>query len=263
MKSYKSVILLVLLAAMMLMVLSCSKESKPTIPNFEEDSATLWDYNNSLWFNLDYDYARLGSARAFITLSAKGVDPTTTLKINGQPITFEITTNYTEGKVYDGAYIDLNTTQPVNYEIVNLNGKTYSGIVTLPDEVTGNFPDFVPTNNYPASWAYAGTTSPDIQTITAYASNEALQQNSFTREIAGILRDYTLNKSMWESLGPLSQFKFQVNAIVYKRAHGDKVLTIGSSNDYKSWSNVPDETSAKPKMDMNQTLKLIQKDIAK
>jgi len=258
------IFLLVILAVLALSVLSCSKESKPTIPNFEEFSPTLWEYTNSLWFDLDYNADKLGPATADIWLSVKGLAPNATLKVNNQMITFDYYDTYTEGRVYGGASIELNTTQPVNYEIVNVGGKTYSGIMTLPDEVNGNFPVFMENNNYPASWAYAGAADPQIQVINAYAeATDTAQSHYFTKEIPGEQRDYTLLKSMWDALTPLDHFRFQTNAIVYKRAHGDKVLTIGSSYDYYSWYNGDKGSATRTPLDKNQVLELIQKDIAK
>lgn len=257
------IVLLVILAVLALSVLSCSKESKPTIPNFEEFNPTLWEYTNSLWFDLDYD-SKLGAATADIWLSAKGDMPNATLEVNNQMITFEFYDTYTEGRVYGGASIELNTTQPVNYEIVNVGGKTYSGIITLPDEINGNFPAFMENNNYPASWTYAGAKDPQIQVISASASSQNTgQSHYFTKEIPGEQRDYTLLKSMWEALAPLDYFRFQTNAIVYKRAHGDKVLTVGYSYDNYSWYPPVKAKTSRTLLDKNQILELIQADIAK
>ena len=254
----------VILAVLALSVLSCSKESKPTIPNFEEFSPTLWEYTNSLWFDLDYNDSKLGPATAEIWLSVKGEMPSATLKVNNQMINFAYYDTYTEGRVYGGASIELNTTQPVNYEIVNVGGKTYSGIMTLPDEITGNFPSFMENNNYPASWAYAGEDDPQIQVITASAeSQDNGPSHYFTKEIPGEQRDYTLLKSMWEALTPLEYFRFQTNAIVYKRAHGDKVLTIGYSYDNYTWYAASQAKAQRIPLNKIQILELIQADLAK
>ena len=145
-----------------------------------------------IWFDLDYQDTKLGPADVNIWFSVKGEDKTATLKINSQEINFTDVFSYTEGKIYSGATLAVNTTQLVTYEILDNTGKRYTGNMILPDEVTGNFPDFNPNNNFAPSWVYGGDSlnppkSPDFQLVYAWAMAEDTSDTRvYMRQLDGI-----------------------------------------------------------------------------
>ncbi len=271
------------LVVMAFFMLSCSDDDGPTAPetpNFENFSPYMWDYNSVLWFELDYQDAKSGIAGIYVSLSAKGANPSATLKINSIPVIFANETSYTEGRIYDmGAYaagpIQISTTQPVTYEIVYKedvtatgNGTTYSGTMSLPDEVTGNFPSFVATNNFAPNWVMGtGNTAPNMVLLTAEAAKVDGDDNwtslSYVRQKAGTETNDVLLASFWQSLLPLNFFSYDINPIVYEMKNSNKLLTVGISNDGYQWMEIGQRSAPKPKHKFRQVMEAIHADINK
>lgn len=225
---------MVIVSILALSLLSCSTDETPTTPNFETVVPDyVWDYNHVIWFYLDYFNPTKGLANVEIVMSAKGENPNATLKIGTQNITFEDITSSSEGKVYYGGEIDLNTEQPVSYEIVN-NGKTYSGnISALPREISvSTWPTFTENINYSASWAI--TPDPDFHVITAYAGGTDPDLYHI-RQIEGDVKTYTLLQSFWAPVIPVEWFEFVINAISYERMNSNKVLIVGQTETGYNW----------------------------
>ena len=119
MKKFSIMLLLMVLAMSALLISSCSK---PTVPNFEELGigvpASVWEYEHTVWFDINYVDMDKGSANVNIWMSAKGENPNATLKIVNKNIVFDTVLSYTHGKIYYGGdYELLNMDQPVAYEI--------------------------------------------------------------------------------------------------------------------------------------------------
>ncbi len=219
-----------------------------------------------IWFDLDYQDTKLGPADVNIWFSVKGEDKTATLKINSQEINFTDVFSYTEGKIYSGATLAVNTTQLVTYEILDNTGKRYTGNMILPDEVTGNFPDFNPNNNFAPSWVYGGDSlnppkSPDFQLVYAWAMAEDTSDTRvYMRQLDGIQRNYTLLSTFWQPLTPLGEFFFSVWPITYKMVNGNKVLTVGTSYDAYCWCPEPPELVQPPRVKFSDIMELIHQD---
>ena len=116
MKKFSIILLLMVLAMSALLISSCSK---PTVPNFEELGeigvpASVWEYEHTVWFDINYVDMDKGSANVNIWMSAKGENPNATLKIVNKNIVFDTVLSYTHGKIYYGGdYELLNMDQPV------------------------------------------------------------------------------------------------------------------------------------------------------
>lgn len=265
MKNYTRVALLIVLGLTMIFVLSCSKDDKPTTPNFEDFAPYVWDYDHVLWFDVDYDYtnAKLGNALAGINLSAKGEDADVILKINNVPVDFQYVESYTQGKFYSDAHVELNTNQQVTYEINN-NGKKYTGTIDvgeLPDEVDGAFPDFIYANNYAPTWSIFGDIDPKFQMIYAGVAGEN-QSREYSRQIDGDERNHLLLSSFWQGIGEVDYFNFDVSAILYKLRNSNKVLTVGVSYDsYYWWADWNKAETPSPKAKLADVMEMIHKDM--
>ena len=255
MKTYVRILMILGLALVLFSAISCSKDSKPTTPNFEEFAPYVWDYENVLWFNLSYD-TKLGAAVANVWLTSKGMDDVSVLKINNQDIDFDYMQSYTEGKFYSGGFVEINTTQPVTYEITK-GDKEYTGNMELPDEVMGNFPAYVETNNFAPSWSITGDIDPDFQLVSSYISGEDGIDRNYVRQIAGSERNYSLLSTFWQDMIPISEFGFAVEAIVYKMKNSNKVLTVGVSSDDYYWGNDSKTSPVVRKANSNKILELI------
>jgi hypothetical protein len=249
------------LALFMLLAFSCTTDNKPTTPNFEDFSPYVWDYDSVIWFDLDYD-VKLGAASVDLWLSAKGEGVAASLKINNQPVAFQYEDHFTGGKIYSGASIEINTTQPVTYEITR-NGKKSTGNMELPDMVTGNFPAYAAANNFAPSWTIVGDISPSFQVINSYAEGENGDSRAYTKQIAGDERNFSLLSTFWQDVVPIDYFSFDINAITYKMKNNNKVLTVGVSNDDYLWSMTKNSLQRHPRMKVSQCMDLIHKDMQK
>lgn len=260
MKNLIRVMLLLVIGISVFMVTSCSKTTEP---NFEEPmiSSALWDYDNVVWFDLDYEEPTKGIAHVYIWMSAKGENPNTTLKIGTQTISFDYVNSYTDGKVYGGGEYSLNTDQPVTYEINN-GGKTYTGSVSiLPKKVeVSTWPDFNPSNNYSVNWSIAK--DPQLNVIAAYfAGNNKVEE--YARQILGTQKNYTLLQSTWAQYAPLNYFEFGINSIGYERLNKKKVLIAGVSSAWTWWDSNPEKGSKTPKAQPFRFFDQVIEDIAK
>ncbi len=260
MKNLIRVMLLLGIGISVFMVTSCSKTTEP---NFEEPmiSSVLWDYDNVVWFDLDYHEPLKGIANVYIWMSAKGENPNATLKIGTQNINFNYVTSSTDGKIYGGGEYSLNTDQPVTYEINN-GGKTYTGSVSiLPKKVeVSTWPDFNPNNNYSVNWSIAK--DPQFHVISAYFDGNS-KVVDYLRQIPGTQKNYTLLQSNWSQYTPLSGFEFAINAVGYERLNKKKVLIAGVSTAWTWWANEPEKGSRTPKTEPFRFFDQIAQDIAK
>lgn len=274
---------ILLLLGMAVFMLSCSDDDGPTAPdtpNFENFSPYMWDYNSVLWFDLDYQDTKSGIAEIYVSISAKGANPSATLKVNNIPVVFANETSYTEGRIYDmGAYatgpIQISTTQPVTYEIVykedaaaSGEGTTYEGQMALPDEVTGNFPSFVATNNFAPNWVMGtGNTEPDFILVSAEAAKVDDDDNwtslNYIRQKDGAETNDMLLASFWQSLLPLNFFSYDINPVVYEMKDNYKVLTVGISNDSYQWMEIGKNAAPAPKSKFRKVMEAIHADLNK
>ncbi len=261
MKKNVRILSLGVLALIALLAFSCTTDNKPTTPNFEDFSPYIWDYDSVIWFDLDYD-VKLGAASVDLWLSAKGEEVVSSLKINNQPVEFEYEDHFTGGKIYSGASIDINTTQPVTYEITR-NGKKSTGNMELPDMITGNYPAYSATNNFAPSWTITGAIDPSFQVINSNAEGENGASRSFTKQIAGDERNFSLLSTFWEDVAPIDYFSFDINAVTYKMKNNNKVLTVGVSNDHYIWSMTKNNESRHQGVKVSQFMDLIHQDMQK
>ena len=236
---------ILILVGLSIFMLSCSKDNNgptaPETPNFEDISPYIWDYNCMLWFDLDYDTAKSGIADIDVMLTAKGAESTATLKVNSIPVVFDYEDRYTAGRIYSGgAYangtIRISTTQPVTYEIV-YNSTTYTGTMALPDEINGNFPAFVATNNYSPNWTLGtGNVPPNFLMINSMVVNDAGQELYSIRQMEGTILNDLIPSSFWSALAPITEFYYSVNPVVYKTSDSYQLLTVGMSSASYYWS---------------------------
>ncbi|MFO8145332.1 MAG: hypothetical protein R6T89_06370 [Candidatus Syntrophosphaera sp.] len=265
MKTTIRIILLVILGISMFLATSCSSdEDKPTTPNFEEFTPHVWDYDHVIWFDLDYNYAdKLGNTVASINLTCKGEDSEAILKINNQLVEFDYVQSYTNGKLYYGAEVELNTNQQVTYW-VDRNGTIREGTINVgefPEAVLGSFPEFEMAYNYSPAWVFTNEDDddfedPDFQLIQAGVSQE-YQYNEHIRQIDGDERDYLLVKDLWADFTDVDDFYFEINAIKYKMRNSNKVLTVGVSWDYYWWSIYNKANADHQRATMSQIMEMI------
>jgi len=236
---------ILILVGLSIFMLSCSKDNNgptaPETPNFENINPYIWDYNCMLWFDLDYDSSKSGIADINVTLTAKGTESTATLKVNNIPVVFAYEDRYTAGRIYSGgAYatgtIRISTTQPVTYEIM-YNTTTYTGTMALPDEINGNFPAFVATNNYSPNWTLGtGNVAPNFLMINSWVENDAGQELNSIRQMEGTILNDLIPSSFWSALAPITSFYYSVSPVVYKMTDNYQLLTVGVSRDSYYWS---------------------------
>ncbi|MCB5247117.1 MAG: hypothetical protein LHW57_03725 [Candidatus Cloacimonetes bacterium] len=262
MKKHIPILLITVLGMAVLLVSSCTK---PTAPNFEEYGipANVWDYENVLWFELDYVEPTKGIANVEIWMSSKGVDPAATLKIGTQTIEFDEVDSYTAGVIYYGGHYSLNTDQPVTYEIVDGEREHTGSISILPKQVmVTTWPEFNPTTNYSPTWSIA--TDPQLHVIDAgaYGSETDFE---LLREIPGTQKTYTMLQSSWEPYLPIEEFYFGVNAIGYEMLNKNKVLIAGVSYNYYDWTLPPEDKENRPERQREpfRFMDQIQEDISK
>lgn len=274
MKNLTRFSILVIIAVSLLIGFSCSKDDNngptaPPTPNFEDISPYMWDYNSVLSFDLDYATTKAGIAEIDITLTAKGEDAIASLTVNNIPVLFDYVTSYTKGKVYSFSHyatgpIQISTTQPVTYSITYNTTTTYSGTMDLPDQVIGNFPAFVQTNNYAPNWTLGEGNQPlDFQVISAYVNGPDWETRDYVRQVAGTVRDYTLPSTFWSGLNPISYFNFQVSPIVYRMKDSNKLLTVGISTGSYTWENDKGSAPQAPKTNLSKIMDLIHLDANK
>ncbi|MGC9362816.1 MAG: hypothetical protein ACP5F3_07805, partial [Candidatus Syntrophosphaera sp.] len=203
---------------------------------------------------------------ASISLSCKGEDSDAILKINNELVDFNYMESYTDGKIYYGAEVELNTNQQVTYE-VDRNGTVREGTINVgqfPDEVVGSFPDFEVEYNYAPTWALENEEDPtfeepDFQLINAGVTGDE-QERHYVKQVDGEERTYTLLKVFWDDLTEIEDFYFDINAIKYKMRNSNKVLTVGVSNDYYWWSILNKASADHQRAKMSQILEMIHND---
>lgn len=267
MKTAIRFILLAILGLSLFLVACSGDDDKPTTPNFEQFTPYLWDYDHVIWFDLDYNYVdKLGNTVANITLTTKGEDSEAILKINNELVEFACMESYTEGRIYYGAEVELNTNQQVSYE-VDRNGSIKQGTINVgqfPDEVVGSFPDFQASNNYSPSWALENEENPDFEDPDFHLINAGVtgdeQELYYVKQVDGEERTYTLIKDFWDDLTEIEDFYFDINAIKYKMRNSNKVLTVGVSWDYYWWSILNKASADHHRATMSQILEMIHND---
>lgn len=266
MKKFSIMLLLMVLAMSALLISSCSK---PTVPNFEELGeigvpASVWEYEHTVWFDINYVDMDKGSANVNIWMSAKGENPNATLKIVNKNIVFDTVLSYTHGKIYYGGdYELLNMDQPVAYEIVS-GGKTYTGNITLdtwPQMVNvPTWPEFHQDTNYSPSWTISADPKFHIIEAGAYGAETVM---TVIRQIPGTEKTFTLDQTHWSKIKPIKSFSFGINAVGYEMMNKNKVLITGISHNYYYWSQYELKTSHQTQRNPLRFMDQIQADMDK
>ncbi len=263
MKTYLRIGLLTVLGLAMFFALSCTKDEKPTTPNFEEPgiSSHIWDYKHVVWFNLNYFEPTKGIANVDIFMTAKGDAPDATLRIGTQDIEFPYVTSYTDGKIYAGGEININTDQPVSYLITN-DDKTYEGSISvLPHQIdVSAWPTFAQNTNYSPTWSI--DPEPDFHVIDSMIWGENAELD-YIRQIDGDVMTYTLLQSEWASLLPVQEFVFGINAIGYEMKNSNNVLIVGQTDNYYDWALDKRQPANRPAMKPFRYMDRIIEDINK
>jgi hypothetical protein len=242
MKRAAYLILLIILGIALFLSLSCTKEKVPTLPNFEEGAlaSNVWEFDHILWFHLTYVNVLKGIANVDITMSAKGESPNASLKIGTQDISFQTVSTFTDGKLYYGGSVTLNTDQAVLYQITN-GDNTYSGTVTaMPQEINvATWPEFNQNVNYSVSWV--NTPDPNFHVVKSMISGEG-GNLEMVKQISGNVKDYTLLQTFWAGILPIDYFQLDINAISYEMKNSNKVLIVGQTTNSNIWGDKKNNT---------------------
>lgn len=130
----------------------------------------------------------------------------------------------------------------VSYEL-QVNGKTFSGALKMPDAIQITWQPFNPEANYQINWTMAS--NPKGQTLD-YSFMGTLGSEDDDEDLSPSTRSYTINKSKWENLGYVHSFYCDLQA--YNTAsQGKDFLAIAS------YTNDSDEDQAKSNQDIWQT----------
>jgi len=249
MNRYLRLLSILLVALMLAFTLSCDKDNDnndtPTIPNFEMWFLSIWNQPFTLMLDVNYTADKETPAYCYVTLSSRGSNSNISLMLNNEPVELDDVTYYSAGNLYYGAMGLVDTSAPISYDI--FDGTThYTGVANVPQQINGTFPNLDPLQNYTYSWTYApdNTVNPNFHVVDVLMSDQDSDADfQIRKQIDGSLRQYTINKSMWQSWNLSLYFDAYVDAYTYSFNNDDQVLTIGYTYDgYYYWKQVVAES---------------------
>jgi len=255
---------------MLVFTLSCKDDdddnpTPPTAPNFEMWFSSIWNQQFTLWLDISYVVDKETPAYCYVNLSSKGENTNITLKLNNEPVELDDVTYFSAGNLYYAEIGPIDVSAPISYDI--FDGTThYTGIATVPQQLIGTFPTLDPLQNYTYSWVYTPDNSINpnfhVVNISLYDMNSSADV-TIRKQIDGTLRQYTVDKSMWDGWNLAPYYDIYVDAYTYAYKNDNKVLTVGYTydGDYV-WKNGVGETH-KLSNNLGKALYYIDQDIKK